>query len=46
MKEFMINRRQFISVAAAASTASLLAQQRNEWGGRVLDIDFGRGTPP
>src|SRR6185436_13313481 len=35
LKEFMINRRQFIS---AASAASLLAQQRNEWGGPVLDI--------
>src|ERR1700704_5669745 len=34
----MINRRQFISAAAAASTASLLAQQRDEWGGPVLDI--------
>src|SRR5438874_12951298 len=34
----MIDRRQFISSAAAASTASLLAQQRDEWGGPVLDI--------
>src|SRR5216683_1853895 len=33
----MVNRRQFIS-AAAASTASLLAQQKDEWGGPVLDI--------
>src|SRR5579859_4226469 len=38
VKEFMINRREFISAAAAASAASLLAQQRNEWGGSVLDI--------
>src|SRR6266566_6591128 len=38
MEEFMINRRQFISAAAAASTASLWAQQRYEWGGPVLDI--------
>src|ERR1700680_1743731 len=36
VKEFVINRRQFISAAAAASTASLWAQQRNEWGGPVL----------
>src|SRR6266851_4599586 len=35
VKEFMINRRQFIS---AAATASLLAQQKDEWGGPVLDI--------
>src|SRR5579863_2618554 len=34
----MINRRQFVSSAAAASTASLLAQQSYEWGGPVLDI--------
>jgi predicted TIM-barrel fold metal-dependent hydrolase len=34
----MINRRQFISVAAAASATSLLAQQTYEWGGPVLDI--------
>src|SRR5205807_2868433 len=34
----MINRRQFVSAAAAASTASLLAQQKYEWGGPVLDI--------
>ena len=33
----MIDRRQFISAAAAASTASLWAQA-NEWGGPVLDI--------
>ena len=39
MKEFMINRRQFISAAAAASTASLLAQQKYEWGGPVLDMN-------
>src|SRR5260370_15561322 len=38
MKEFMITRRQFISAAATASTASLLAQQKYEWGGPVLDI--------
>src|SRR5262245_57421384 len=37
-KEVMLNRRQFISAAAANSTASLWAQQRNEWGGNVLDI--------
>src|SRR5262249_50290141 len=37
-KEVMLNRRQFISVAAATSTASLWAQQKNEWGGNVLDI--------
>src|SRR5260221_4016646 len=35
VKEFMINRRQFIS---AAATVSLLAQQKDEWGGPVLDI--------
>ncbi len=34
----MINRRQFIAAAAAASTASLLAQPSYEWGGPVLDI--------
>ena len=34
----MLNRRQFISAAAAASTASLMAQQSYEWGGPVLDI--------
>ena len=34
----MINRRQFISAAAAASTASLVAQQTYEWGGPALDI--------
>ena len=34
----MINRRHFIRAAAAASTASLLAQQSYEWGGPVLDI--------
>src|SRR3954452_3205026 len=34
----MINRRQFLRAAAAASTASLWAQQGNEWGGPVLDI--------
>src|SRR5690348_17083995 len=34
----MINRRQFISAAAAASTTSLLAQQSFEWGGPALDI--------
>ena len=38
MKEPMINRRQFIGAAVAASTASLVAQQGNEWGGPVLDI--------
>jgi predicted TIM-barrel fold metal-dependent hydrolase len=38
VKEFVINRRQFISAAAAASTASLLAQQSYEWGGPALDI--------
>src|SRR5271165_3110237 len=37
-ERFMINRRQFISAAAAASTASLVAQQSYEWGGPVLDI--------
>src|SRR3954466_15344763 len=35
---FMLNRRQFISAAAAASTAPLLGQQNSEWGGPVLDI--------
>src|SRR6266853_1329716 len=35
---FMINRRQFISASAAALTASLWAQQENEWGGPALDI--------
>jgi len=34
----MINRRQFISAGAAASAASVLAQQSYEWGGPVLDI--------
>jgi predicted TIM-barrel fold metal-dependent hydrolase len=34
----MINRRQFISAVAAASTASLVAQQGYEWGGPALDI--------
>src|SRR3954451_22030587 len=34
----MVNRRQFIGAAAAASTASLLARQSYEWGGPVLDI--------
>jgi hypothetical protein len=34
----MIDRRQFISAVAAASTASLWAQQGNEWGGPELDI--------
>src|SRR5678809_909497 len=34
----MINRRQSISAVTAASTASLVAQQKNEWGGPVLDI--------
>src|SRR5437588_6298586 len=34
----MISRRQFLSTTAAVSTASLLAQQRYEWGGPVLDI--------
>ena len=34
----MINRRQFITTAAAVSAAPLLAQQRYEWGGPVLDI--------
>src|ERR1700694_5108569 len=34
----MLNRRQFISAAAAASTAPLMAQQSFEWGGPVLDI--------
>jgi hypothetical protein len=38
VKVFMINRRHFISAAAAASTAPLLAQQRDEWGGPALDI--------
>src|SRR5260370_5721738 len=42
MKEFMITRRQFISAAATASTASLLAQQKYEWGGPVLDIHLHR----
>jgi predicted TIM-barrel fold metal-dependent hydrolase len=34
----MINRRQFIAASAAVSTVSLMAQQREEWGGPVLDI--------
>ena len=34
----MINRRQFVSAAVAGSTASLCAQQAEEWGGPVLDI--------
>src|SRR5580765_3561347 len=34
----MINRREFIGAAMAASAASLAAQQSNEWGGPVLDI--------
>lgn len=34
----MINRRQFLSAAAAASAVPLLAQQTYEWGGPVLDI--------
>src|SRR5208282_5420142 len=34
----MIDRRQFIGAAAAASTASLMAQQTFEWGGPALDI--------
>jgi len=34
----MINRRQFLSTAAAAPAASLLAQQSYEWDGPVLDI--------
>ena len=34
----MINRRQFLSAAAAASTSSLIAQQNYEWGGPALDI--------
>ena len=38
MKECMINRRQFVSSLAAASTASLLAQPNLEWGGPALDI--------
>ena len=38
MKDSMINRRQFISSAVAASTASLLAQTSQEWGGPALDI--------
>src|SRR5580704_10979544 len=38
VKELMINRRQFISAAAAGSTASLVAQQSYEWGGPALDI--------
>ncbi len=38
MKEPMIDRRQFIGAAIAASAASLVAQQGNEWGGPVLDI--------
>jgi len=37
-RQVMINRRQFLGAAAAASTASLLAQQNYEWGGPVLDI--------
>ena len=37
-ERLMINRRQFIGAAAAASTASLVAQQSYEWGGPVLDI--------
>jgi predicted TIM-barrel fold metal-dependent hydrolase len=34
----MMNRRQFISAAAAASTGSVLAQRSYEWGGPILDI--------
>jgi hypothetical protein len=34
----MLNRRQFIGAAAAASAAPLLAQPSYEWGGPVLDI--------
>jgi predicted TIM-barrel fold metal-dependent hydrolase len=34
----MLTRRQFISAAAAVSTAPLMAQQSLEWGGPVLDI--------
>src|ERR1700729_4001189 len=34
----MINRREFIGTAMAAATASLVAQEKNEWGGPVLDI--------
>ena len=37
-ERFMINRREFLISAAAASTAALSAQQRYEWGGPVLDI--------
>jgi predicted TIM-barrel fold metal-dependent hydrolase len=34
----MLDRRQFLRTSAAATTASLLAQQSYEWGGPVLDI--------
>src|SRR5437870_6008467 len=34
----MMNRRQFIGAATAASASSLLAQQSYEWGGPALDI--------
>jgi predicted TIM-barrel fold metal-dependent hydrolase len=34
----MLNRRQFIGVAAAAATVPSRAQQTYEWGGPVLDI--------
>ena len=34
----MMNRREFLFSAAAASTAALSAQQNYEWGGPVLDI--------
>src|SRR5579859_6068372 len=37
MRRNTLNRRQFIT-AAAASTASLLAQSAYEWGGPVLDV--------
>jgi len=38
MSDFMINRRQFLGAAAAASAVSLSAQNSYEWGGPVLDI--------
>ena len=34
----MFNRRQFLTTAAAASAASLIAQPTYEWGGPALDI--------
>ncbi|MEO8050744.1 MAG: amidohydrolase [Acidobacteriota bacterium] len=42
----MLNRRQFISAAATASTASVLAQQSYEWGGPALDIHLHLRADP